>query len=314
MWGMFPALVFVALRSFLSAIGKAAILLWATLAAVLVNAALNWVLIFGNLGFSAYGVPGAAIASVGTNIFIAILIGLYAARSPASKPYEIFVRLWRADWPILRTILALGAPISLTIIAEVGLFQMATIMAGWYGTVTLAAHSIVLQIASFSFMIPLGIASALTVRVGNETGARRKADARRVVLTGMALSVGIACLAVLAFLTMPKLLLGIFMTRSDPDYAAVLALGQSLLLLAAAFQLFDGLQATASGSLRGIRDTRVPMMIAVTAYWGVGLPVAYGASTWAEWGAHGIWAGLVAGLGLAAILLNWRLLAKTALR
>ncbi|NJR13092.1 MAG: MATE family efflux transporter [Phyllobacteriaceae bacterium] len=171
--GVLPALVFVTFRSFLGAIGRANILLWVSIGAVLVNAGLNWVLIYGNLGMPAFGVPGAAIASVATNVFLVASLTIYVLRDKRAAAFQVFVRFWRADWPVLGASLALGLPISLTVIAEVGLFQVATLMAGWLGVVPLAAHSIVMQLISFSFMVPLGLSHAATVRVGHAVGAGR---------------------------------------------------------------------------------------------------------------------------------------------
>ena len=304
---MFPALLFVAFRSYLSAIDRAGILLWASVAAVLLNAALNWVFIYGNLGAPMLGVRGAAIASLGTNLFLAATVIVYALRNAAVREHDLFVRLWRPDWHVMIRILALGLPISLTILAEVGLFQAATLMAGTLGPVPLAAHSIVLQIASFAFMIPYGLSGALTARIGSETGARRPRDVRRVGISGLTIAALWSGIATIVFIAFPTGLIAIFLKTDDPDFPAIVATGTTLLLLAAAFQTVDGLQTTAAGALRGIADTRVPMLIAVASYWLIGLPVTYLLGFTLQMGVVGIWIGLAIGLAVACVGLLARL-------
>jgi multidrug resistance protein, MATE family len=305
-FGMVPALAYTALRSFLGGINCAGILLWTSIAAVFVNAALNWVFIFGNLGAPAFGVAGAAIATVGTNIFIALVVAGYILRAAVPRPYEVFVRFWRPDWPVMGAVLKLGLPISLTIMAEVSMFQVASIFAGWLGVVPLAAHSIVMQLISFSFMVPLGLASAATIRVGQEIGAGLPADADRVAKAALMTGFAAAALTVMLFVSAPGALISIFLSADDPLLADTLAAAIPLLMIAAAFNLFDGAQAIAAGNLRGLKDTRVPMLIAIGAYWGIGIPLAWVFAFAAGLGAPGIWLGLAAGLLVTAVLLNWR--------
>jgi multidrug resistance protein, MATE family len=311
-FGMVPALVFITFRSFLGAIDRAHILMWASFAAVALNAFLNYVFIFGNFGFTAMGVPGSALGSVLTNIFIAMAVGLYVAFEARAKTYEIFVRFWRADWPVLSSLLKLGLPISLTIIAEVMMFQFASIMAGWLGIVPLAAHSIVMQLISFSFMIPLGLASAATIRVGQAIGGNNYGDANRAARVALYSALGAAAITIMVFLTMPKPLIGIFLSKTDPLLEATLIAAIPLLLIAAAFNLFDGVQAIAAGNLRGLKDTRAPMLIAIGAYWGLGLPLAYLLAFKFNFATPGIWLGLAAGLFVTSVLLNWRFFTKLA--
>jgi multidrug resistance protein, MATE family len=311
-FGMTPALVFIAFRSFLGAIDRAAILMWASFAAVALNALLNYVFIFGNFGFPAMGVPGSALGSVLTNIFIAIAVGLYVAFDARAKAYEIFVRFWRADWPVFAALLKLGLPISLTIIAEVMMFQFASIMAGWIGVVPLAAHSIVMQLISFSFMVPLGLASAATIRVGQAIGGGNYGDANRAARAALYTALGAAALTITIFLTVPQTLIRIFLANSDPLLESILTAAVPLLMIAAAFNLFDGTQAIAAGNLRGLKDTRAPMLIAIGSYWGLGMPLAYVFAFQLGWQTPGIWIGLACGLLATAILLNWRFFSKLA--
>jgi MATE family multidrug resistance protein len=309
-FGMVPSMVYVAFRSFLGAIDRAGIMLWASIAGVLANAGLNWVFIFGNLGAPEMGVPGAALASVITGTLMALIVVAYGVREKRAAAYQVLTRFWRPDWPVLWSSLALGLPISLTIIAEVGLFQMATVMAGWLGVVPLAAHSIVMQLISFSFMVPLGLGHAATVRVGQEVGAGRIADAERAGRAALAAGFGAAAVTIVAFLAIPSLLIGIFLPADDPLFAQTLAAAIPLLMIGAAFNLFDGAQAIGAGNLRGIKDTRVPMVIAVACYWALGIPAAWAFAFNGGLGAPGIWLGLAAGLSAAAFLMNMRFFAR----
>ena len=311
-FGMVPALMFTAFRSFLGAINRANILMWASFAAVALNALLNYIFIFGNFGAPKMGVAGSALGSVLTNIFVCIAVGLYVATDARAKAYEIFVRVWRADWPVLGALLKLGLPISLTIIAEVMMFQFASIMAGWIGVVPLAAHSIVMQLISFSFMVPLGLASAATIRVGQAIGGGNYGDANRAARAALYTAVGAAAVTIAIFLTVPEALIRIFLASSDPLLGPTLAAAIPLLVIAAAFNLFDGAQAIAAGNLRGLKDTRVPMVIAIGSYWGIGMPLAYVFAFNLGYSTPGIWLGLACGLLCTAVLLNWRFFTKLA--
>ena len=165
-WSIFPALLVMGLRSYLTVVGRAYLMLAIIIAGALANAGLNYVFIFGHFGAPALGIVGSALATLLANLFMAALIIAYTALSPAFARYELHARFWRPDWPAFGEVLRLGWPIGATIIAEVGLFATSSVMMGWLGTIPLAAHGIALQIGSISFMIPLGIASAATVRVG----------------------------------------------------------------------------------------------------------------------------------------------------
>ena len=311
-FGMVPALMFTAFRSFLGAINRANILMWASFAAVALNALLNYIFIFGHFGAPKMGVAGSALGSVLTNVFVCTAVGLYVAKDARAKAYEIFVRFWRADWPVLGALLTLGLPISLTIIAEVMMFQFASIMAGWIGVVPLAAHAIVMQLISFSFMVPLGLASAATIRVGHAIGGGNYADADRAARAALYTAFGAAALTIVIFLTLPEVLIRIFLAATDPLLGPTLAAAVPLLMIAAAFNLFDGAQAIAAGNLRGLKDTRAPMLIAIGSYWGIGMPLAYVFAFNLGLSTPGIWLGLACGLLCTAILLNWRFFTKLA--
>ncbi|HRO11168.1 MATE family efflux transporter [Amaricoccus sp.] len=306
MWSMLPALVITGMRAFLSVVGHAYVLLAIIVIGAGANGLLDYALIFGHYGFPALGVPGAALATALANLLMALLLVAYATLAPGLARYALLARLWRPDWRAFGEILRLGWPIGATVVAEVGLFVSASLMMGWLGAVPLAAHGIAVQLASVAFMIPLGLGNAATVRVGIEYGRGARADLGRAAATALVLATGIARLGALAFWTWPEALIGLFLDAEDPNAAAVLAYAVPLLLVAAAFQTVDSLQAVGSGLLRGVQDTRVPMLMALFSYWAVGLPVAWAFGFRAGWGGTGIWIGLALGLATAAVLLNGR--------
>lgn len=312
-WGMFPALYAMGLRSFFSAIGRAQTILWAMVAGTLLNGVLDYMLIFGALGAPRLGLVGAAAASLGSNLLIFAILTWVATVGVRFRPYMLFVRLWRADWPVFWRVVRLGLPISVTIIAEVGLFIMSSLMMGWIGTVALAAHGIAIQLASIVFMIPLGLSQAATVRIGQAQGRGDWDGLDRAAKTALALAGLIGLAAAALFWLVPETLVSLFLDRANPQTDAVVAIAVPLLAMAAAFQVVDGLQAIGAGLLRGLQDTRVPMIMAVVSYWGVGLTTAYGLGFVFGLGAIGIWTGLAVGLASAAVLLNWRFHRRAAL-
>lgn len=297
-WGVIPALIMVLMRSYLSGLERARIVLWVTLGGVAANAGLNWLLIFGNLGLPELGIEGAAIASLGSHAVMAAGLILYAVR--VLPEHALFVRLWRADREALRSVFRLGWPIGLTNLAEVGLFAASSILMGWVGTQALAAHGIALQLATATFMVHLGLCQAATVRAGQAMGRGDVTGLRRAALAAIALSGGVAALAVVAFLAAPETLIAPFLDPADPDRAAIIGVGVGLLAAAALFQLVDAAQVMALGLLRGVQDTRVPMLYAAVSYWGVGAPVAYLLGLHTPLGGVGVWLGLALGLTCAA--------------
>jgi multidrug resistance protein, MATE family len=307
---LLPSLIFSVFRSFLGAINLSGILLWVALFGVALNAALNWVFIFGNLGAPAFGVQGAALATVLTNVAMALAVALYATYNRAARVFQVLVRVWQPDWSVLKSSLALGLPISLTIIAETGMFQAASLIAGALGVVPLAAHSIVMQLVSFSFMVPYGLSHAATVRVGQDIGGGNTDDARRAGETALLAAIIASLITIALFVAFPQQLIRVFLPASDPKFAETLALAIPLLLTGAAFNLFDGMQAIAAGNLRGIKDTKLPMWIAILSYWGLGVPVAWALAFHSSFGVTGVWIGLAVGVFAASILLNMRFFRK----
>lgn len=304
--GLLPAMGVMVLKSYLAALERTQVILWITVLAAVVNAGANYVLIFGQFGAPEMGIAGAAWASVLTHAMSLVGVVLYARA--VMPQHDLFRRLWRPDPEILAHVFRLGWPISLTHVAESGLFVISAIMMGWLGTVPLAAHGIAIQCASAAFMVHLGLANAATVRAGNAYGRGDRGHLWRGAQAVVGLSVGIALATSAFFVILPEPLIALFLDAAEPDRAAIVTTGIGLLAMAALFQLVDGGQVVALGLLRGLQDTRVPMIMASVAYWGIGLPAAYGLGIWLGYGGMGIWGGLVIGLAVAAGLLTFRFL------
>jgi MATE family multidrug resistance protein len=306
LWCMIPGIGLIVLRNFVSSLGHPRSAMWVMLAGIPLNALLVYAFVFGHFGMPKLGIAGAGLATalVQLAMFLAQLaIALWAK---PFRDYRILDRVWRADWRRLGQIFALGTPIAVSILMEMGVFVAAVMIMGWLGTVPLAAHQIAIQIASVTFMIPFGIAQAATVRVGHAVGRGDRAGVRRAGWTAVALGVAfMAAMAVLLFAAryeLPEL----FLDPAAANGAEVVALAATLLIYAALFQMFDGAQAIAMGSLRGLSDARIPMLIAGFSYWVAGFTLAYALGIGAGLGAVGIWIGLATGLALAAILLSLR--------
>ena len=297
-FAIFPALLVMVLKSGLSALERTRVVLWVTVLAAALNAAVNYVLIFGNFGAPEMGIRGAAIASVTTHGVSFLLLAVYVTRT--LPEHALFARFWRPDGPALAAVFRLGWPIGITNLAETGLFAASSVMMGWLGTVPLAAHGIALQAASVVFMVHMGLSNAATVRAGHAHGRRDGPGLRRGAMVALAMSGIAAALTVGLFFTMPEVLIGLFMRPDEPDRAAVMAIGTGLLAAAALFQLVDAGQVMALGLLRGVQDTRVPMLIAAFSYWAVGIPASYLMGFTLGMGGVGLWLGLAVGLALAA--------------
>lgn len=306
-WALFPQLLIITLRSFLGALRRPGVVLSALLVGVALNLALNAWLVFGGLGVPPLGMAGSGLATFLATSCVAAFLIAYSALHPKLEVYAVLRKGLRPDRRALGEVLSLGAPIGITVVAEVALFAATAVMMGWVGPMELAAHGITLQFSSLVFMIPLGLSAAATIRVGWAYGRGDRQGASRAAATALGMGVAIACLSATAFLTVPHLLAGIFLDLGDPQAAQVLEMTVAFLAVAAAFQIVDSLQALSSGSLRGMRDARVPMLMAVLSYWGVGVPLGYWLAFRADWGGIGIWWGLAIGLATAACLMTMRL-------
>jgi len=301
-WSALPLLLYAALRRYLQAMNVVRPVMFALVSANLVNAAINWVLVYGNLGAPALGVSGSAWATLAARVYMAaVLIGAVVAHDARHQtglfhvaPVIEAARLWR--------LVRLGFPAAMQTVFEYGVFASATAFAGRLEPVALAAHQIVLNIAGFTFMVPFGLASASAVRVGQAVGRGDPAGAARAGWTALALGVAFMAVAAAVFVLGPRALLGLF-TRNT----AVTEIGVALLLIAAVFQLFDGIQGVLTGALRGLGDTRTPMIWNLVGHWAFGLPLGYALCFWWAWGVRGLWIGLSAGLISvgAALLVVW---------
>jgi MATE family multidrug resistance protein len=310
--GMIPALLVRVMSSYLAALERTPVLLWVTLAAVVVNGCLAWALIFGNWGAPELGVRGAALASVGTQTATFLALAVYAALHPALRRFRLFQRFWRADVPGLVGVFRLGWPIGLTSVAEGGLFQASALMMGMIGTVQLAAHGIAMQCASLTFMVHVGLSSAATVRAGRAVGMGDGTGLRDGARVAIAISAVFSLLTVALFLAFPREIIVIFLDTSQPETAAILAFGSVLLAMAALFQVADAMQVMALGLLRGVQDTRVPMLLAAVSYWVIGIPCSWLLAFPMGYGGVGLWTGLVIGLAVAAVLLMLRFWTRAA--
>lgn len=309
---LLPALIVAVLKNYLAALGRTQVALWLTVAAVFLNIALNWVLIFGNLGAPEMGVRGAAHASIWVQVATALALAVYCARAGGLRRYTLFQRFWRPDWQAMAQVWRLGWPIGVALIAESALFSAVAILVGRVGTLELAAHGIAIEISAALFMIHLGFSNAGTVLVGRARGRGDTAALRAGAQATIVVSVCLALATMALYILFGGHLVGLFLSPSEPARDQIIALGAVLMMVAALFQLADGAQVVAMGLLRGVQDTKVPMWIAAFSYWGIGFPAGYVFGLVLGWGAPGIWVGLVVGLGTAAILLMWRFWAGRA--
>jgi MATE family multidrug resistance protein len=301
--GVVPFLACVALRSYLAAVDVTRPLLLAVIAGNVLNAALDVALIYGvhALGIPPLGVIGAACATSAVQL-LQLGVYLYAVRAvDAGEPRH--APATRAD---LRTIARFGAPVGLQLFAEVGIFGVATVLAAHLGKLPAAAHSIALNLSSFTFSVAVGVGSATTVRVGHAIGAGDRALARRRGVVGLGIGLSVMATFALVFLGLPDVLAGIF-----SDDAAVIAATVPLLQIAALFQLSDGTQAIAAGALRGVGDTRATFVANLVGHYAIGLPISLALAFGASRGAPGLWWGLSAGLTATAIALAVRFFVKT---
>lgn len=306
LWAMPGFLGFLVLRSFVAALQRPRTALLAALAAIAFNAAANWVLIYGKLGFPALGLVGAGFASAIASLFLFLAMVVVVVFDRRFRRYHVFSHLWQTDWPRFREFWRLGLPIAVATAFEVTIFNAAAFLIGMLGTIELAAHAIAIQVASISFMVPYGIAQAATVRVGHANGAGRPDDVMRAGWAAFGLGITAMALAALIMVVAPEALISSFLDINDPANAPVVAMGVSLLAVAALFQIVDGGQVLGSGMLRGLQDTRIPMLFTAVGYWGMGLPSGAALAFWAGWGSVGVWSGLAIGLSVVAVLMMQR--------
>ncbi|MBX6321403.1 MAG: MATE family efflux transporter [Rhodospirillaceae bacterium] len=312
-WALLPGLWFMVLRAFIGTVERPGAGLVVNVLAIGVNAALAWSLIFGRLGLPALGLVGAGIATVTANSFMVLALLGFILIDRRLRRFHLLGRLWRSDWRRLREILRVGLPISLALVFEVTVFNAAAFLMGLIGTEALAAHAVAIQVASITFMVPLGVAQAGTVRVGLAAG---RGDPQGVARAGwVALATGTACMGTMALpmIAVPERITGLFLDAGDPAQAGAAALAAGFLLIAGLFQLADGTQVVSAGALRGLKDTRTPMLIAGLGYWGIGILLGVLLAFPLGLGGRGIWIGLASGLGVVAALMLRRWLRRERL-
>jgi MATE family multidrug resistance protein len=307
-WGAMPALWFQAIRGFMGAIHRPQPALWITLAAIPANALLVYLLMFGTFGLPRLDLFGAGLATTIVN-FGTFLAGLWfiTQRKPFSD-YRVLVRLWRIEWVLMRQIAAIGAPISIAFLLEYGLFSSAGLLMGLISTTALAAHQIALQITAILFMVPFGISMAATVRVGHAVGRNDAAAVKRAGLVAMLLGVALSAALTLAVIIARVAVVRFFLDATTANADATIELATMLLAIGATLFITDGLQATAVGALRGLKDTRVPLLFAAISYWAIGFSAAYALAFFTPFGAIGVWIGLSVGTAVYAMLLILRFL------
>ncbi|MGL5361497.1 MAG: MATE family efflux transporter, partial [Bosea sp. (in: a-proteobacteria)] len=305
-FGLVPALCVTVLQSYLAAFGRTQVVLVVTLLAVGLNVAVNWALIFGNWGFPELGAQGSAVATISVQVASLLVLAVYAGMLRDLRRFHLWQRFWRPDWPAMRLVWRLGVPIGLTGLAEGGMFHASALMMGWIGTVELAAHGIALEVAALTFMLHVGLSSAATIRIARLNGQGDRAGLRHAAAVALVISLGVAVASVILFLAVPRPIVALFLDLSKPESAAILAYGVVLLAVAALFQLADAMQVMALGLLRGVQDTRVPMVLAAVSYWVIGIPCGYVLAFPLGLGGVGLWLGLVAGLVCASVSLMWR--------
>ena len=305
MWVIPTWMLFQVMRNFVSALERPGWVLAISAAGIPLNAIVSWSLIFGHLGMPELGILGGGIGSSIVWAAMALALAIVILTDRQFRRFHLFGRFWRPDWPRFRQLFRLGGPIGLTMGFEGAVFSAAAYLMGLFGAPSVAAHQIALQIAATSFMVPLALGQATTVRVGLAYGRGDRAAIGLAGWTAFGLSTAFMTLMAALMFAFPRELITLFL-EDTPANATVIALGVSFLRIAALFQIVDGWQVVGAGMLRGLHDTRVPMIFALFGYWAIGLGVGIALAFAMDWRGIGIWWGLAAGLGVVAILMLWR--------
>lgn len=301
------ALGVIVLRNFLAAIERAKAPLYFIILTTILNAFLNYLLIYGNWGFPRLELVGAGVASSISHAAGFFALVAYINWEKRAKRFELFHNFFRSDWPRFAEVARLGWPISITIGFEAMLFNAAVFLMGRIGVNEMAAYQVALNVAAVAFMMPLGLSMAGSVRVGLMAGAKDRPGVRRAAATAVVCSIGAIMLVAVPVMLWPMEIAGFYLEKSDPHNATVLALVASFLPIAAAFALFDATQVAAAQALRGLKDVRMPMILTGISYWAIGFPLSAWLGLGTPMGAVGVWWGLLAGLAAAAATLGARL-------
>ncbi len=303
-WGYFPAITFVMLRGVSSSMNSPRMPMVIAIVGLILNAIGNYILGFGKLGFPVMGLSGLAIATTATHWFMMISLLLYLLISPKFKVLNW--RRFEVDGPLLWQLIRLGLPIGISFAAEVGLFTVTTFLMGRLGVAVLAAHQIVFQTIAMVFMLPLGVSYATTIRVGQCLGQNDMNGIKRSAFVGMALGGGVMAIAATLLILFPKEVLSLYLDLSIPVNQALVPIATSMLTIAALAQILDGIQTTAAGALRGLQDTKVPMVLSFVAFWIVGLASGVALGFGLGWGGVGLWMGQSIGITMASLLFVMR--------
>ncbi len=302
MWCTAPWLLFQLLRNFLSALERPRVVLWLSLSGIALNFVLSWSLIFGHFGLPALGLVGGGLGSTLTWMVICAALIAVTSFNRQFRRFHLFGNWWRFDAQRTASMVRLGWPIGVTMALEMGVFALAAYFMGWLGAEAVAAHAIALQIAALTFMVPLGLGQAATVRVGLAVGRGDQPGIGRAGWTAWTIGVAFMGAMALVMWLASRQLVTLFLA-DVPANALVIALAVSFLRVAAAFQLVDGAQVIGAGMLRGLHDTRWPLLFALFGYWIVGLGIGSWLAFGRDWRGVGIWVGLASGLAAVAVLM-----------
>ncbi len=306
MWGFFPALGFALLRGVVSAMSHARPVMIIMIGGTVLNVLGNYALGFGKFGFPRLEIAGLAIASVVAlwMMFLALLVYIWS--NPELQAYRLLQKWPSFHLPVWKKLFWLGLPIGLAITLEAGLFTIVTYLMGVLGTTVLAAHQIVFQTILITFMVPLGMSYAATIRVGQWFGKHDRTGAMRAGYVGLTSGVLVMTILAIVLLAFPQRIIGFYLDLSNPQNAAVIAVARPILQIAAVAQIIDGIQKVAMGALYGWQDTKIPMLLSFVAFWGVGLSSGYLLGFHTSLGGTGLWIGQSIGVAIAALAFVWR--------
>ncbi|NJL60895.1 MAG: MATE family efflux transporter [Methylacidiphilales bacterium] len=306
LWGLFPALTFAMLKSVVSSLSQVRPITIIVVMGTLFNAAGNYILGFGKLGFPVMGLSGLALASVFSQWLMLILLIIYILKQTELKNYRLFQNLYRFEPKILQEMLWIGIPIGISLAFEAGLFSVTTYLMGLLGTDILAAHLIVFQSIAVIFMVPLGMSFATTIRVGQWSGQNDAIALRRSAYISMTLGAGFMIIMTIFLLIFSRQVISLYLDIRNPENARVISLAIPMFVVASISQILDGVQTTAAGALRGLKDTRIPMLLSFVAFWGFGLGSGYLLGFKFGLDGVGLWIGQAIGVATSAGVFIWR--------
>jgi multidrug resistance protein, MATE family len=305
-WGFFPSLGFALLRSVLAAMSHTRPILIITIGGTLMNIVGNYILGFGKWGFPRMEITGLALSSVFALWMMFFALIIYILSNKDLQTYRLLQKLPQFDLPVFRELLRLGLPIGIATTLETGLFTIITYLMGVLGTAVLAAHQIVFQTIIITFMVPLGMSFAATIRVGQWFGLQNRREMARAGSVSLLMGAGFMTIMAIVLLVFPQQIIGLYIDLQDPRNADAISLAKPMMQIAAIAQIIDGVQKIAVGALYGLQDTQVPMLLSFIAFWGVGLTSGYLLGFHTNLGSTGLWIGQTLGVAVAALIFVWR--------